>query len=66
MSRKDREDWQALLDADPALRAAWDGFRGTLDRVTGPLTPPHERDLAELRAAALRVRAEAGEDQARH
>lgn len=65
MSRQDREKWEAWLAADPALRAAWDGFRGTLAHVAGLLTGDSEPDLDELRQAAKRVHDEAGDRRTR-
>lgn len=65
MSQKDRQTRQAQLDADPALQAAWEAFRGTLSLVSGPLTED-QTDLVRLRAAAERVGAEAGEARPRH
>lgn len=32
MSGKDRRDWEAMLRADPALQAAWNGYLAQLER----------------------------------
>lgn len=35
MSQQDKQEWAAMLGADPKLRAAWDGFTEQLAKDVG-------------------------------
>lgn len=67
MSDQDNKaQWAAMLDADPALRAAWDTFQATLEAKARQIKNGETPDRDSLRRAVAEVYAQAGEDQAKH
>jgi len=65
LSRCERERWQAILDADPALRAAWEDFRAQLARSSSQLGNGNP-DIEAVCRAMNEIFASAGNDKTRH
>ena len=61
-----QEQWAAMLDADPGLRAAWDTFQATLEAKARQIKNGETPDRGSLRRAIAEVNAQVGEDQERH
>lgn len=63
MSQKERQKWQAMLDADPKLRAAWDAFNGQLAKDAAIIGQGVQPTGQALGRAAREVHTAAGTDQ---
>lgn len=66
MSRSEREQWEALLEADPALRAAWEDFRAQLARSGKQIMNGADPDIEAICRAMNEIFAQAGADKTHH
>lgn len=55
MNGKHWQDWEAMLEADPAIRAAWDGYIAQLDRDAGLIVEGVRPTGQAMTEAARRV-----------